>query len=346
MRIAFLLHEVKHLAEQDYATSTTLHLVAAALRGGHRTHLLTGRALTALDARRYALALRVTGAPDSPPEQWFSALPTQEEILDLFELDCLVLRLPPPLDRQLFGLLEALSGRVLLVNEPRGILVHQEKSHILPYAAAGLAPRTLVSRDRDEIVRFIAQDLEGPDFILKPLVGKMGEGVLRLRRSGDHNLLALLDHYIGTHTKKWTDHVLVQQALDATEGDVRVLVLEGRPIGAMRRVPAAGDHRANIHAGATHHRHRLDESEIDLIRAVAPDLRRHGLFLAGLDLLGGKLLEINACSPGGIPRINGLDGVRLEETVLEAVVRTVQGVPPRLPSSNGAERDPSERSSS
>jgi glutathione synthase len=108
-----------------------------------------------------------------------------------------------------------------------------------------------------------------------------------------------------------------------TQGDVRILLLNGEILGAMRRIPAEGDFRTNIHAGATPAKHEITDSDRRICRTVAPRLKADGLYFVGIDIIGDKLVEINVVSPGGIPRINALEDLRLEGRVIDFVEEQV-----------------------
>ena len=108
-----------------------------------------------------------------------------------------------------------------------------------------------------------------------------------------------------------------------TKGDVRILLLNGEIMGAYRRTPKEGDFRTNVHAGATVHKHRVTEKEKELCLAIKDKLIEDGLYFVGIDLIGDKLVEINCVSPGGIPRMNRLDDVKLESDVIDFIERKV-----------------------
>src|SRR5690606_9109322 len=107
------------------------------------------------------------------------------------------------------------------------------------------------------------------------------------------------------------------------EGDVRILMLNGEPIGAMRRVPASGDIRSNVHAGGTVLKHVLTPQQKELCKYVGPKLAKDGLYFAGIDVVGSKLLEVNVLSPGGITRINKLNRCKLQKQVIDFIENVV-----------------------
>jgi len=114
---------------------------------------------------------------------------------------------------------------------------------------------------------------------------------------------------------------MVQEYIDVvqTEGDVRILMLNGEILGAMKRKPRKGDFRTNIHAGARAYKHEVTQREKEICLIIKDKLIRDGLYFVGIDVIGDKLGEINCVSPGGIPRINKLDGVKLEAKVIDFI---------------------------
>jgi glutathione synthase len=174
-------------------------------------------------------------------------------------------------------------------------------------------PRTMVTRDRESIHRFVKT--VGGAAVLKPLDGAGGSGVVALKQ-GDKNMRALVD--IQTHEgKQWA---MVQEFQPGiSEGDKRVLLLNGEPLGAILRVPREDDIRANIHVGGSVFATELTDEEQRLCAALAPTLIKHGLFFVGLDLIGGKLIEVNVTSPTGIQELGRLTESRPELAVIEWV---------------------------
>ena len=151
--------------------------------------------------------------------------------------------------------------------------------------------------------------------IVKPLDGKGGEGIFYLT-SQDRNLNSILEQ----STQFETRAIMAQQYLPAIrEGDKRILLLDGDPIGAVLRVPAEFESRANLHVGGKAVKAPLDEADRRIIADIGPFLKQQGLFFVGIDVIGGLLTEINVTSPTGIQEINTLENVRLEAVVLDAV---------------------------
>jgi glutathione synthase len=180
-----------------------------------------------------------------------------------------------------------------------------------------LRPRTLVSRDEAEIRAFVA-DLGGPA-ILKPLHGAGGVGVFRVAGARDANLASMVDTLAGL------GYVVAQQVVpEAADGDVRAVLWNGRPVdlgdgrvSAYRRVHRADDFRNNVHAGGRRAEASLSRGDLEVVEHLAPALVADGIVLAGLDLAGGRLLEVNVYTPGGLHNLHALYGVDVAAAIFE-----------------------------
>lgn len=141
-----------------------------------------------------------------------------------------------------------------------------------------------------------------------------------LEKRAQSNIKSLLDFYTGELGNR--KYVILQEYVELSqEGDIRVLMLNGEAIGAMRRVPQADDLRSNVHAGGSAVKHIMSKREKEICRFIGPKLVHDGIFFAGIDLIGDKLIEINVVSPGGIVNINRLNKTRLEKVILDALER-------------------------
>ncbi|MSP55527.1 MAG: glutathione synthase [Myxococcales bacterium] len=203
------------------------------------------------------------------------------------------------------------TPRTCVYNHPEGLRSRNEKLFALQYE--GLTPRTLVSHDIARIVEF-AEELPGK-MVIKPWDGNGGRGVL-VSGKGDPNLRSMVELL----TSDGKQFILAQQHLPAiAEGDKRILLVDGRPVGAMLRVPSPKDHRGNMHVGATVHRCELTSRDHEICEAIGPTLQREGQLFVGIDVIGGFLTEINVTSPTGIQEVNRLDGQRVERLIWDAL---------------------------
>jgi glutathione synthase len=230
---------------------------------------------------------------------------------ELADLDVLFLRKDPPVDDEYLRatqLIELGPGPVL-INEPCGLRAANEKLFALRFP--DLVPPTLVTRDLDRLRAFV--DAQGGDGVVKPLDGCGGRGVLRVRRS-DPNLSSLLE--IATNGGRVP--VMAQAYLPAVhEGDKRIILLAGQPLGAVLRVPRRGELRANFASGGRAAPASLTPRDREICRRLAPALEAFGLWFVGIDVIGGSLTEVNVTSPTGLVEIDALTGQSLEERVID-----------------------------
>lgn len=162
--------------------------------------------------------------------------------------------------------------------------------------------------------------------VVKPLQRYGGEGVIKVSLKDQENLNSLINYYVRAYRAyPEREPIMVQEYLEEvqTTGDVRILLLNGEIVGAMRRKPSKGDFRTNIHAGARAYKHDITGQDRAICQVIRDSLRKEGLFFVGVDVIGNKMVEINCLSPGGIPRINRLDGVKIEAMVVDFIEQKV-----------------------
>ena len=217
----------------------------------------------------------------------------------LADVDAVLIRKDPPFDQEYLYttlLLERVRSRTLLVNDPRGLRDANEKLYVLHFTQH--APRTLVTANRKRILAFVEE--VGGAGVIKPLDGAGGSGVL-LVATADRNSRAILDLLTGEGRRL----AMVQEYLPAVrQGDKRVLLLAGKVLGAINRVPREDDLRSNIHVGGRVEPAEVTPEEQAVVASMAPRLLADGLFFVGLDFIGGKLTEVNVTSPTGIQELS------------------------------------------
>jgi len=234
------------------------------------------------------------------------------EMIKLNRLQAIFIRKDPPFNLDyLYStyILEHVSPPTLIINSPRGIREANEKLYVLNFPL--FAPRSLVSKKPEQLKKFLWQI--GGKMILKPLGDCSGRGVLYLEKD-DINLNSLLE-MAAEQGKKF---LIAQEYLpEIKEGDKRILILEGKPVGAMCRVPPPDDYRANIHKGAKFVPAEITPLDEKICQYLSNRLLRDGIYFAGVDVIGEKIVEINVTSPAGIPEINKLNKVNLEKVVID-----------------------------
>ena len=294
----------------DIAADTTFSLMLEAQERGHRVLELDPEHLGVDDGRVTAKVRSITLRREQGRHADLG--PVRRIVLD-DELDVVFQRKDPPVDAAYVTATQilALCRRTLVLNRPSGILAANEKLYAIHFA--DLMPETCVTREIPALVDFMAK--LGGEMIVKPLAGKGGEGIFHVRND-DRNLFSILEQ----STRFGTDWVMAQRYLpEIRQGDKRILLLEGEPLGALLRVPAESEVRANLHVGGQAVKAGIDGHDLRIVERLRPWLERDGLFFVGIDVIGGRLTEVNVTSPTGIQEMGRLDGVRYEPRVLERV---------------------------
>lgn len=305
MRIVFVMDPVQTvLVDED----TSFALMLEAQGRSHRVDHCLVRDVYLEDGRAYATVRPATmqrdrGAPITLGEP---------EDVCLEDADAVFVRKDPPFDDEyawLTLLLERVRGRTLVVNDPRGLRDANEKLYACHFPEH--MARTLVAADSARIKRFVER--VGGRAVIKPVDGHGGEGIFVLS-TGDLNTNAQIEAV----TRHGARVAMVQEYLPAArQGDKRILLLDGEPLGAILRVPPADDNRGNIHVGARVVACELDADDARIVETIGPRLRADGLWFVGLDVIGGKLTEVNVTSPTGIQQMSRLAGEALEGRVLD-----------------------------
>jgi glutathione synthase len=235
------------------------------------------------------------------------------ETLNLGSMDAVLMRQDPPFDMAYITathMLEHIHPRTLVVNDPAAVRNAPEKLLVTHFPE--LMPPTLISWDADAIRAFRA---EHGDIIVKPLFGNGGAGVFRIRPD-DENLGALLE----MHTARSREPLMIQRYEPAVrQGDKRIILIDGEPMGAINRVPAAGESRANMHVGGRPESSALSPRDREICAAIGPTLKAQGLIFTGIDVIGDYLTEINVTSPTGLQEIARFDGVHLERAIWDCI---------------------------
>lgn len=308
-------------------TDTTIRMIHEAARRGHTVAIATVNNLTIRDSVASAFCdvyMREKTVPANIPAFHKNAKFKRTQ-LPLAGFDAIFMRTNPPLDNIALNFLDSVKADTFIMNDINGLRIANNKLYATSFhdESHDFIPATYVSKNREYLERMFNES-KNDKMILKPLNGFGGQGVILIEKSAKESFRSLLDFYIGRQSAEG-NYVILQEYIEGAEnGDVRIMMLNGEPIGAMRRVPAQGDLRSNVHAGGTVRKHTLTAHEKALCKFIGPKLVRDGIYFAGIDVLQGKLLEINVQSPGGITRINMLNKVKLQEQVLDFVEGVVK----------------------
>ncbi len=285
---------------------TSIALLSAALERSHSSFWCTPGDLWLADGIVGAEVTAVAGSPDGLVVS--SGTPMARP---LAEFDVVLVRSDPPVDSAYLAmtlLLEHARGQTLVVNDPRGLREANEKLYACRFP--DVMPAHLVSADRSRLVAFAAR-FDGA--VLKPLDGHGGHGVVRLEPD-DPSAAMIVDHI----TDGGRRPVMAQEFLPGViDGDRRILLLDGEPLGAVLRRPAPGEFRANLVLGGTAEVVGLDDADHRIIEAMAPRLRADGLAFVGIDVIDGRLSEVNVTSPTGLRQLTELSGTRPDLVVID-----------------------------
>jgi glutathione synthase len=239
------------------------------------------------------------------------------ETINLGSVDVVLMRQDPPFDMAYITathMLEHIQPGTLIVNDPTAVRNAPEK--ILVTHFPDLMPPTLVTWDLEAMRSFRA---EYGDIIVKPLFGNGGAGVFRIKPD-DENLASLLE----MHFARSREPLMLQRYEPAVRrGDKRIILVDGEPMGAINRVPAAGEARSNMHVGGRPEKSPLTARDLEICKAIGPTLRDQGMIFVGIDVIGDYLTEINVTSPTGLQEIARFDGVHIEKAIWDRIEEKV-----------------------
>ncbi|MFN6976698.1 MAG: glutathione synthase [Gemmobacter sp.] len=299
----------------NIAADSTFRLALEAQARGHALWHYTPDRLAFDEGRVIARARPVTVQRVTGDHVRFG----DEADIDLGAMDVVWLRQDPPFDMGYITtthLLDLVHPATLVVNDPFWVRNFPEKLLVLRFP--GLTPPTMIARDLGTIRAF---KVRHGDVILKPLYGNGGAGVFRLDPN-DRNLGALHELFTGFSREP----LIVQKFLpDVAKGDKRIILVDGEPVGAINRVPQAGETRSNMHVGGVPEPARLTARDREICAAIGPVLREKGQVFVGIDVIGDYLTEINVTSPTGLQELERFDGINAAQAIWEAVERRRQG---------------------
>ncbi len=318
MNVCFLMYPWEEIKSPENDTSLTL--IHECVKRGHGVVTCTPANLTIRNSVTNAFCTIINRMEKVPSnmKSFYNKVVTREEMLPLAGFDVIFMRAEPPLDPLMLNFLDSVKDDVFIINSVRGMREANNKLYTAVFEDQNneIIPVTHVSKNKDYLIQMI-EESNSDKMILKPLNGFGGSGVILIEKSAMGNINSLLDFYINKGDGT-SDYVILQEYIEgADQGDVRVLLLNGLPIGAMRRIPGDKDHRSNVSAGGTIAKHKLTKEEKKLCEKIGPKLVKDGLYFVGIDVIGGKLVEVNVMSPGGITYMNKVYKTRVQEKVVD-----------------------------
>lgn len=316
MKFAFIIDPI---AKLDPGHDTSVALMEAAQMLGHEVWITEASSLGVTDGKAYGTLAPLQLTPvELQAGKWTAVRDWYQlgdrSLLPLEAMNAVFMRTDPPVNVPYLYATYILDyvdpAKTLVVNSPNGLRAANEKMYALQFAS--VIPETIVSQNKQVIREFV--DRHGRA-VMKPLGGKGGEGILFME-SGDRNCNSLIE--ISTH--QYTEPVMVQVYLpEAKDGDKRVIMLDGEPIGAVNRIPTGSEFRGNMAVGGRVAAAEVTKRDREICADLAPTLKRDGLMFVGIDVIGGYLTEVNVTSPTGIREIDRLSDLRLGNQVMQWV---------------------------
>lgn len=301
LKVAF---QMDHISTLKIAGDSGFALMLEAQARGHTLYHFTPDRLAMRDGDVFVNAEPVT-VRDVAGDHFTLG---ERERIKVSDLDVVFMRQDPPFDLAYITathLLERVHPKTLVVNDPASVRNAPEKLFVTLFPE--LMPPTLITRDRGEIDAFRR---EFGDIVMKPLYGHGGSSVFRLTKE-DLNYGSLYDLFAVTFREPW----VIQQFIPGVKhGDKRIILIDGEFAGAVNRVPAPDDLRSNMVRGGAAKATELTEREREIIARIGPELSSRGLLLVGIDVIDGRLTEINVTAPTGlraIKRLGGPDGAAI-----------------------------------
>ena len=295
----------------NFKKDSTLAMMIEAQRKGHEIIYITPDSLFINSGISYASSNKMEVRND--PSDWFTK--EEETIIELSELDSILMRQDPPFNSgyiyNTYVLEMAARQGVNIFNNPRSLRDCNEKVYATEFPQC--CTKHLVSSRKDFLTDFV---LENKDTVIKPLDGMGGASIFRVK-ANDPNLNVILE----TITDHFTEKVMIQEFIpEITEGDKRILIVDGKPMSAsIARVPAEGELRGNLAAGASAVAKSLSDRDLWICEEVGPSLVEKGLLLVGLDIIGDYLTEINVTSPTCFKEYKELCDIDVAEIFIESV---------------------------
>ncbi|MCF6280538.1 MAG: glutathione synthase [Flavobacteriaceae bacterium] len=318
MNICFLMYPWESITSPENDSSVCL--IHECVKRGHGVAICTPANLTIRNSITNAFCTvinRMEKVPNSLKSFHKNAV-TREEMLPLAGFDAIFMRAEPPLDPLMLNFLDSIEDDVFIVNSLQGMRVANNKLYTAVFDDPNneIIPVTHVSKNKEYLIRMI-EESSADKMILKPLNGFGGSGVILIEKSAMGNINSLLDFYVNS-SMGTSDYVILQEYIEgADKGDVRILMLNGIPIAAMRRVPGEKDHRSNVSAGGSIEKYKLTKQDKLLCQKIGPKLVQDGLYFVGIDVIGGMLVEVNVMSPGGVNYMNKVYKVRIQEKIID-----------------------------
>ena len=307
LKVAFQMDPMESI---DITGDSSFALALEAQERGHKLFHYEPKNLSLSQLRpvaklRSLTVQNITGNHFSHGEQRVADLKT--------DIDVILMRQDPPFDMSYITathILEHVHPHTLVINNPTNVRNTPEKLFVTHFE--NVMPPTLITSDEEEIFGFRK---EFKDIIVKPLFGNGGAGVFHIKPD-DENLSSLIE----LHKTFYREPLMIQEYVPAVrQGDKRIILIDGKPVGAVNRVPAKGEARSNMHVGGKPMKCELTGRDREICEIIGPSLKEKGLLFVGIDVIGNYLTEINVTSPTGIQELSRFEDTNIASLIWDAI---------------------------
>tara|TARA_X000000950_G_scaffold111432_1_gene140405 strand:+ start:655 stop:1596 length:942 start_codon:yes stop_codon:yes gene_type:complete len=307
LKVAFQMDPMESI---DIAGDSSFALALEAQERGHKLFHYEPKNLSLSQLKpvaklRSLTVQNITGNHFSLGEQRIADLKT--------DIDVILMRQDPPFDMSYITathILEHVHPHTLVINNPTNVRNTPEKLFVTHFE--NVMPPTLITSDEEEIFGFRK---EFKDIIVKPLFGNGGAGVFHIKPN-DENLSSLIE----LHKTFYREPLMIQEYVPAVrQGDKRIILIDGKPVGAVNRVPAKGEARSNMHVGGKPMKCELTARDREICEIIGPSLKEKGLLFVGIDVIGNYLTEINVTSPTGIQELSRFEDTNIASLIWDAI---------------------------
>ena len=303
MKIAFQMDDLSKL---DFTTDSTIALIIESQIRGNKNYIYSPESLLVIKNEVFASVSNILFINNNKKNYKCG----KKKILKLSNMQIIFVRQDPPFNMAYITSLHILEminqSKTRIVNDPKGIRNSPEKVFIFNFPR--LIPPTIVTRSKEQVVQFLSIHKKA---VIKPLYGNGGEGIF-LVSNNDLNLNQIIESFISNNKEQF----MVQKYLpEIIRGDKRIILVDGKPVGAISRIPKKNEIRSNIHVGGSAKKTAISKSDKIICDAIGPELRNRKLFFVGIDIIGKNLIEINVTSPTCINEIKQLSKIDIAKII-------------------------------
>ena len=293
MKIGF---QMDHISGLNFKTDSTLPIIYESQKRKNINYIFHPSDLTHKNNKLFVYANSIKILSSNFKRYKLGA----KKKLLLDSMDLIFIRQDPPYNMQYISsmhMLEQLNSKIKIINNPQGIRNAPEKLLMLRFQK--LIPPTIITRSFEEVEKFLNKYKK---CVIKPLYGNGGEDIFLLNKS-DKNFHQIIENFINRNKEPF----IVQKFLsEIVKGDKRIILVNGNPVGAIKRIPQKNEIRSNIHVGGKCAKIKLSKRDLQICASIKKELVNNGLFFAGIDVIGNFLIEINVTSPTCIQEIKEL----------------------------------------